>query len=117
MTIDKVIDLADELTPPRETVIFEVTNDINAFEEYLRNGIFEAAGFESYCIQELRGLVDLFRDKKGTWTGVAINEWLQENSRLLTELPENLRSQAFNLEVSERLRQLSIALKRNNFSK
>ncbi|MEA5536607.1 dynamin family protein [Crocosphaera sp. XPORK-15E] len=113
MTIDKVIDLADQLTPPREIVIFEVTNDINAFEEYLRNGIFEAAGFEAYCIQELRGLVDLFREKKGTWTGVAINEWLQENSQLLDELPANLQSQEFNLEVSERLRQLSIALKRN----
>ena len=114
-TIDKVIDLADELTPPREAVTFEVTIDINAFEEYLRNGIFEAAGFESYCIQELRGLIDLFRDKKGTWTGVAINEWLQENPQLLAELPANLKSQEFNLEVSERLRQLSTALKRNTF--
>lgn len=112
IAIDKAISLADELTPPREAVIFEVSNDINAFEEYLRYGIFEAAGFESYCIQELRGLVDLFRDKKGTWTGVAINEWLQENPKLLAELPDNLRSQELNLEVSERLRQLSTALKR-----
>lgn len=113
INIDKVIDLADELTPPREVVTFEVTHDINAFEEYLRNGIFEAAGFESYCIQELRGLVDLFREKKGTWTGVALNEWLQENPHLLAELPSNLKSQEFNLEVSKRLRQLSITLKRN----
>ncbi len=73
MTVDTVIDLADQLTPPREVVTFEVTNDINAFEEYLRNGIFEAAGFESYCIQELRGLVDIFREKEGTWAGVAQN--------------------------------------------
>jgi hypothetical protein len=115
MTIDKVIDLADQLTPPREFVTFEVTNDINAFEEYLRNGIFEAAGFESYCIQELRGLVDLFREKEGTWAGVAQNEWYKENPQLLAELPANLKSQEFNLEVSERLRQLSIALKRNSF--
>ena len=116
MTMDKVIDLADQLTPPREVVTFEVTNDINAFEEYLRNGIFEAAGFESYCIQELRGLVDLFREKEGTWAGVAQNEWYKENPHLLAELPANLKSQEFNLEVSERLRQLSIALKRNSFA-
>jgi hypothetical protein len=112
MTIDKVIDLAEQLTPPREVVTFEVTNDINAFEEYLRNGIFDAAGFEAYCIQELRGLVDLFREKEGTWAGVAQNEWYKENPQLLSELPTNLKSQEFNLEVSERLRQLSIALKR-----
>ncbi|CCQ56947.1 dynamin family protein [Crocosphaera watsonii] len=113
MTTDNVINLADPLTPPREVVTFEVTNDINAFEEYLRNGIFEAAGFEAYCIQELRGLVDLFREKKGTWTGIAMNEWLQENPQLLAQLLSDLKSQEFNLEVSERLRQLSIALKRN----
>ena len=116
MTVDTVIDLADQLTPPREVVTFEVTNDINAFEEYLRNGIFEAAGFESYCIQELRGLVDIFREKEGTWAGVAQNEWYKENPQLVAELPANLKSQEFNLEVSERLRQLAIALKRNSSS-
>ncbi|TRU44856.1 MAG: Dynamin family protein [Microcystis aeruginosa Ma_QC_Ch_20071001_S25] len=116
MTVDTVIDLADQLTPPREVVTFEVTNDINAFEEYLRNGIFEAAGFESCCIQELRGLVDIFREKEGTWAGVAQNEWYKENPQLVAELPANLKSQEFNLEVSERLRQLAIALKRNSSS-
>lgn len=116
MTVDTVIDLADQLTPPREVVTFEVTNDINAFEEYLRHGIFEAAGFESYCIQELRGLVDIFREKEGTWAGVAQNEWYKENPQLVAELPANLQSQEFNLEVSERLRQLAIALKRNSSS-
>lgn len=118
MTVDRVgvnwIDLADQLIPPREVVTFEVTNDINAFEEYLGNGIFEAAGFESYCIQELRGLVDIFREKEGTWAGVAQNEWYKENPQLVAELPANLKSQEFNLEVSERLRQLAIALQRNN---
>ncbi|MCA2708397.1 MAG: dynamin family protein [Microcystis sp. M015S2] len=120
MTVDTVgvnwIDLADQLTPPREVVTFEVTNDINAFEEYLRHGIFEAAGFESYCIQELRGLVDIFREKEGTWAGVAQNEWYKENPQLVAELPANLQSREFNLEVSERLRQLAIALKRNSSS-
>jgi hypothetical protein len=80
------------------------------------NGIFEAAGFESYCIQELRGLVDIFREKEGTWAGIAQNEWYKENPQLLPELPANLKSQEFNLEVSDHLRQLSIALKRNNFA-
>jgi hypothetical protein len=114
ITVDTAINLADQLTTPREVVTFEVTNDINAFEEYLRHGIFEAAGFELYCIQELRGLVDLFREKEGTWAGVAQNEWYKENPRLLVELPANLKSREFNLEVSERLRQLAIALKRNS---
>ena len=96
---------------PQQAVIFEVENDINAFEEYLKFAIFNAASFESYCIQELKGLVDSFREKEGTWTGVALNEWLQGNPLLLAEIPNNLKSQTSNLEVSERLRQLSIALK------
>ena len=98
---------------PQQAVIFEVENDINAFEEYLKFAIFNAASFESYCIQELKGLVDSFREKEGTWTGVALNEWLQGNPLLLAEIPNNLKSQQSNLEVSERLRQLSIALKSN----
>jgi len=105
-----VIDAASNLQPPQESVVFEVENDIKAFEEYLRSAIFDAAGFESYCIQELKGLVDSFRDKEGTWPGVAQNEWAQGNPALMSELPGNLRSQELNLEVSERLRQLSVAL-------
>ena len=97
----------------QEAVFFEVENDINAFEEYLRFAIFNAASFESFCIQELKGLVDGFREKEGTWTGVALNEWLQGNPLLLAEIPNHLKSQESNLEVSERLRQLSIALKSN----
>ena len=107
-----VIDAVNDLKSPQETVIFEVENDINALEEYLRSAIFDAAGFESYCIQELKNLVDNFRDKDGAWAGVAINEWLQGNPSLLSELPSNLKSQESNLEVSERLRQLSVALKK-----
>ncbi|WP_016950502.1 hypothetical protein [Anabaena sp. PCC 7108] len=105
------IDVANEFILPQQAVVFDVENDINAFVEYLRYAIFDAAGFESYCIQELKGLVDSFRQKEGTWTGVAMNEWLQGNLLLLAEIPNNLKSQESNLEVSERLRQLSIALK------
>ena len=107
-----VIDAVNDLKSPQETVIFEVENDINALEEYLRSAIFDAAGFESYCIQELKNLVDNFRDKDGAWAGVALNEWYQGNPSLLSELPNNLKSQESNLEVSERLRQLSVALKK-----
>jgi hypothetical protein len=108
-----VVDVSKDLLSSQESVVFEVENDINAFEEYLRYAIFGASGFESYCIQELKGLVDSFRDKEGTWTGVALNEWLQGNSILFAEIPYNLKSEESNLEVSERLRQLSIALKRS----
>lgn len=100
----------DDLKTAQEAVISEVENDINAFEEYLRFAIFEAAGFEPYCIQELKSLIDSFRDKEGTWTGVALNEWLQGNSLLLDKIPDDLKSKESDLEVSERLRQLSTAL-------
>jgi hypothetical protein len=110
------IDISKEFASPQDDVIFEVENDINAFAEYLRAAIFQAAGFESYCTQELKGLIDTFRDKKGTWTGEAQNQWLQGNPLLLEELPIELRSQESNLEVSERLRQLSTALKKTDTS-
>jgi len=99
---------------PQEAVTFEVETDINAFEEYLCAAIFDAASFESYCVQELKGLVDSFRDKQGTWTGVAMNEWLQGNPLLLAEIPRSLQATECDLEVSERLRQLSIALNRSS---
>lgn len=97
---------------PRLGVIFEVDHDLNAFEEYLNHAIFHAAGFDSYCLQELKGLVDEFRDKEGTWAGVALNEWMQRNPRLLAEVPAGLQSQEINLEVSDRLRQLRVALQK-----
>jgi hypothetical protein len=112
--LNSINDVNVELMSEQKAVIFEVENDINAFAEYLRFAIFNAAGFESYCVQELKGLVDSFREKEGTWTGVAMNEWLQENPLLLAEIPNNLKSQESNSEVSKRLRQLSVALKNNH---
>ncbi|WP_338441674.1 dynamin family protein [Synechococcus elongatus IITB4] len=100
----------DALTP-QDQVVVEVLSDLRAFEEYLLSAIFYAAGFESYFIQEIKGLVDSFRDKEGTWLGVATNEWLQENQLLLQILPPHLRTKNIDLEVSDRLRQLSISLK------
>ena len=100
----------DNSLTPQESVSFEIENDINAFAEYLRYAIFDAAGFESYCIQEFKSLIDDFRDKEGTWIGAAQNEWLRQNPILLAELPNDLRSQEINMEVSERLRQLGVSL-------
>ena len=40
------------------------------------------------------------------------NEWLENNPKLLAALPAQLRSHEVDLEVSDRLRQLSIALKK-----
>ncbi|MBC5794402.1 hypothetical protein H5968_04365 [Sphaerospermopsis sp. LEGE 00249] len=96
------MDVVSELIPAQQAVVFEVENDINAFAEYLRYAIFDAAGFESYYRQELQNLVDSFREKEGTWTGVALNEWLQGNPLLLAEIPNNLKSQTSNLEVSDK---------------
>jgi hypothetical protein len=103
--------IATNLKLPQETVVFEVENDINALEEYLNAAIFDAAGFESFYIQELKDSVDRFRKEEGVWAGVALNEWMQGNPSLLSELPNELRPREVNLEVSERLRQLSGALK------
>ncbi|MFM6157318.1 MAG: Dynamin family protein, partial [Sphaerospermopsis kisseleviana] len=60
------MDVASELIPAQQAVVFEVENDINAFAEYLRYAIFDAAGFESYYRQELQNLVDSFREKEAT---------------------------------------------------
>ena len=114
MAAQKVSEAVENGQKPEEEVIFEVENDLRAFEEYLRAGIFEAAGFDSYCQQELRGLVDNFKDKEGTWMGAATVEWQRENPDLLSELPINLRSQEFSLEVSERLKELAVALQKTN---
>ena len=104
--------LNDEFQTPQEAVSFEIENDLDAFAEYLRCAIFEAAGFKSYCVQEFKSLIDDFRDKEGTWIGAAQNEWLRGNPILLAELPNDLRSQEVNLEVSERLRQLGVSLRK-----
>jgi len=111
LATDAAENIASTLRSPQEQVIFEIESDINAFEEYLCYAIFNAAGFEAYCMQELRRLVDSFRDKEGTWAGVAQNEWLQGNPQLLAEIPNDLKSYETDLEVSERLRQLAVTLR------
>ena len=97
---------------PEAAVIAEVEADLTAVETYLRSAIFEAAGFQQYCLQELDRLRDIFINSEAIWSGVVQNEWLEDNPKLLAALPAELRSHEVDLEVSDRLRQLSIALKK-----
>lgn len=107
--------LNNEATPvnKQEAMIAEVEADIRVLEHYLIHGIFEAAGFSAFCKQELNQLRDSFLDDANVyfWNGVVQNEWKAGNAALLQELPPNLRSLEFNIETSERLKQLGIALK------
>ena len=102
--------VAQSVLTPEQLLIREVEADLQAVEVYLKEAIFEAAGFRQYCSQELDRLRDKFINSKAAWSGVAMNEWLAENPLLLSELPSNLKKLEVNLEVSDRLRQLTIAL-------
>lgn len=99
---------------PQATLIIEVETDIQALEQFLLQGVFDAAGFEAFREQELGQLRDDFLDKKSTWAGVIQNEWKRGNPKLLQELPTHLRGQKFDTAVSDKLRQLGIALQHTN---
>ncbi len=101
------------LIEKQNQVIEEVENDLEAFQDYLLNGIFEAAGFKMFCQQELRDLQDNFLEYKGRWEGVARNEWERGNPKLLAELPPELQQQAFDTTVCDRLKQLEISLQQS----
>ncbi len=112
--IQEMAEMAGKVTQtaltPEELLIREVEADLKAVEVYLKEAIFEAAGFRQYCSQELDRLRDKFINSRAVWSGVATNEWLGENPLLLAELPDNLKKLEVNLEVSDRLRQLTVAL-------
>ncbi len=112
--MSEVVELAGQVIQPvltpEELLIREVEADLKAVEVYLKEAIFEAAGFRQYCSQELDRLRDKFINSQAVWNGVATNEWLGENPLLLSELPDNLKKLEVNLEVSDRLRQLTAAL-------
>lgn len=93
-----------------QEVIEEVESDIKSLEKYLKEVVFTAAGFASYLSQELKRLRDQFASSSHVWAGVAINEYESENLKLLNELPAELKNPAFDIEISERLRQLRLAL-------
>jgi hypothetical protein len=46
----------------------------------------------------------------GYWTAVVLNEWQAGNSGLLQEKPLLLQSLKFNIETSNRLKQLRVSL-------
>lgn len=105
----EVIDsVGDVLIDDQNRVIQEVETDLQAFEHYLLHGIFAAAGFQAFCLQELEGLRDSFFKK--AWEGLARNEWEKGNALLLQELPVELQQQKFDTVISDRLKQLGIAL-------
>ena len=99
-----------DLLTHQQNVIREVEVDLEALQEYLLSAVFEASGFRSFALNELQALRDRFLGNGPTWAGVAQNEWQASNPRLLAVLPPELRTQDFDVEVSNRLRQLSIAL-------
>lgn len=93
-----------------DLLITEVESDLQALEHFLLQGIFDAAGFKAFREQELAQLRDDFLDKKSTWAGVVQNEWKRGNPVLLKDLPQHLQGQKFDTVVSDKLRQLGIAL-------
>ena len=66
-----------------------------------------------FARQELENLRDSFIDKKDTWGGVTRNEWEKGNPLLLKEMPPELQQQRFDTEVSDKLKQLGIALRQS----
>ena len=105
-------ELNEALTNEQDAMIAEVEADIRVLEHYLIYGIFEASGFSAFCQQELDNLRDSFLDvdNVGYWTGVVRNEWQAGNAALLQELPALLQSLKFNIETSDRLKQLRVSL-------
>lgn len=103
--------LADNCSK-QDKLIAEVEADIRVLEHYLLSSIFEASGFINFCQQELENLRDSFLDvkEKSYWDGVVQNEWVSGNPMLLAELPSHLKSLDFDIETSERLKQLKISL-------
>jgi GTPase Era involved in 16S rRNA processing len=93
-----------------EEVVKEVETDLEALKVYLLEAVFAAAGFETFWEQELIRLVERFKELKGTWNGLAFDEYMAGNPLLLQVIPDELKNQPYDLEVSERLRQLKIAL-------
>ena len=105
----------------QQQVIEEVEADLLALEYYLLHSLFDAAGFNAFCLQELENLRDKFLecDRKDQWGYVARKEWSDGNTvnpYMLKELPAELSPQELNTEVSDRLRQLGIVLRKAHSS-
>lgn len=99
------------LAETEEQLVAEVEADLQALEVYLLDAVFDAAGFRSFREQELGRIRDRFSvDWRDDWMGVALNEYYNHNPKLLQRLPADLCIEGFDTEVSDRLRQLRIAL-------
>jgi hypothetical protein len=114
--LELIEDAAKHVTKTNDSdqLVIEVESDIQALEHFLLQGIFDAAGFKAFREQELSDLRDSFLEKVGTWSGVVQNEWKNGNPALLKELPPNLQNLKFDTVVSDKLRQLGIALKQSS---
>ena len=113
LAVEAINQLAREQPQPamtREEVIAEVEADLRALEIYLTEVVFSAAGFAAYLSQELKRLRDRFASNEDIWAAVARIEYEAENPALLNQLPPELKTTTFDVEVSERLRQLRLAL-------
>jgi len=56
-----------------ESVVEEITGDIDALQDYLKNSVFYAAGFITYCNQELERIRNRFKemeDNDRQWIGI-----------------------------------------------
>lgn len=68
-----------------------------------------------FAQQELENLRDSFLTMKVTWGGVVRSEWEKGNPLLLRDMPPELQEQRFDTEVSDKLKQLGIALGQSDF--
>lgn len=94
----------------QEEVIQEMESDLFALEQYLIHAVFHAAGFVQFCEQEYLSLWDSFVSNERQW-GAEIRVRFQEGDpKLLQHLPEELKNQEFNFEITEGLRQLKLAI-------
>ncbi|MFI3185719.1 MAG: hypothetical protein QX198_07025, partial [Methylococcaceae bacterium] len=56
-----------------EAVVDEISGDLDALQDYLKNSVFYAAGFITYCNQELERIRNRFKemeDNDRQWIGI-----------------------------------------------
>ncbi len=73
--IKKALEESDKLLEPAnfEEVVDEISGDLDALQDYLKNSVFYAAGFITYCNQELERIRNRFKemeDNDRQWIGI-----------------------------------------------
>jgi hypothetical protein len=71
----RVIEEQEKVTEPNsfDAVVAEINGDLAALEDYLKNSVFYAAGFITYCNQELERIRNRFKemeDNDRQWIGI-----------------------------------------------